>query len=382
MFRFSQTSYPVGIDISDTSIKLFQLTKVGDKIKTQAINKIDLAPGIVDEADIVKIDELVKAIKQLIATPKYGTITSREVVACLPENKTFTKLIELEQTPNDLTEMVKIEMEKHIPLPIEEIYYDWQIISTQNTKQSILLGAAPRTIVDAYTNLFDSCGLSLSALELESTAICRALIPEPKKGDKTNQQNTRYAILDIGAKRASLIFFAGQTVLFSVSLPFSSDEVTHKIAENLNISPEQAEKAKIICGLDETKAHGIVKEILAEAIIALIQKIKDTIAFYQSHFPKTGSIQQIYLCGGGSNIENLDKILEEKLGIKTSIATPLAQITDRPEKINKALTETYQLKLGLKNSDSNQELIATKHSELIFTTAIGLALRNIILDEM
>jgi type IV pilus assembly protein PilM len=381
MLLSNSSEFPIGLDISDFSLKLVQLNKAGESFSIQAINKIDLPAGVIDDGEIKNREELVKYLKNLIEKPKYGKISSHEVTACLPENKTFVKLIEVDNGPNDLKETIMAEMEKHIPMPIDEIYFDWQIISKDQNKNLVLLGAAPRQIVDDYTNIFDELGLSVFALEIESSAICRALLPEEGSRFKDGQQKN-YAVLDIGAKRTSMILYAHKTILFTVSLPISGEAVTKNIADNLKIDRDQAERAKIICGLDEQKAEGVIREILGSQINELVRKIKEIISYYETHFPGHGPISSIYLCGGGANIENIDKILADSLGLQVALGDPLLNIKDNHEKINQLFSETYSLALSGDKKSQDDDMIYTQNSSLAFSTAIGLGLRGLFIDEL
>jgi len=128
MFIVNKSPYPVGLDISDLSLKLVQLNKIGDKIKIQAVGRTELEPGLIKNGVIRNKVKVIKAINKLLANPNIGKISSNEVVACLPEEKTFIKLIEIKKSLNDINEKIETEIEKHIPLPIDKIYYDWQII--------------------------------------------------------------------------------------------------------------------------------------------------------------------------------------------------------------------------------------------------------------
>lgn len=380
MLLSNNSEFPIGLDISDFSLKLVQLNKAGESFSIQAINKVDLPAGIIDDGEIKNREELINHLKMLIEKPKFGKVSSHEVTACLPENKTFVKLIEIDNGPNDLRETIMAEMEKHIPMPIDEIYFDWQIVNKDQGKNLVLLGAAPRQIVDDYTNIFDELGLSVFALEIESSAICRALLPEEGNAFKGEQQKN-YAILDIGAKRTSMIVYARKTILFTVSLPISGEAVTMNIADNLKIDRDQAERAKIICGLDEQKAEGVIREILGSQIGELVSRIKEIINYYETHFPGQGPISNICLCGGGSNIENIDKILEESLGLQVVLGDPLLNIKDDHEKINQLFSETYSLALG-SEKNQNDDLTYTQNSSLAFATAIGLGLRGLFIDEL
>lgn len=353
MILTKNSNYPVGLDISDLSLKLVQLDKNGDKIKIQALSKLDLAQGIIENGEIKNRAELVKSIKKIISEPIYGKISSEEVVACLPESKTFIKLIEIQKTPNNLNDIICHEIEKHVPMSIDEIYSDWQIIDTAGDKYSALIGAAPKNIVNQYTEILSEAKLYPTALEVEPIPICRCLLKQELGGN--------FGIIDIGAKHTCMIFYSGNTILFTMSMPVSGEEITSKIMQALNLPKNQAEKAKIICGLDESKANGVIRKILADTIENLVGKIKEAIVFYENYFGSRGKLNKILLCGGGSDIPDLGKIISEKISVETILSDVLTNLSEPKNKFNEILKQ--------KNSSS-------------FATAVGLALRGIFIDEL
>lgn len=383
MFFRSSSNFPLGLDISDLSLKLVQLNKRGDRITVQAINKIDIPKGLIEDGEIKNKEEVIKFINQLFSDSKFGKVTSTEIIACLPESKTFIKLIEVENSPNDLSELIKLEMEKNIPMAIEEIYYDWQIVKHLPDKKLILIGAAPQNIVNQYTTLIDEAGYSLAALEIESIAICRCLLKE-ESFKYTEDKKVNYGIIDIGAKRTSMAIYSTNTILFTVSMPISGEKITEKISKTLKIDLDQAEKAKIICGLDENKAQGIIKNIILETLQELTDKIKEAIRFYEYHYPDNGKLDKLIICGGGANVINIDNILKEALGLDVVFGNPLVNLTENEEEISQIFNETYNIDPDqLKNKKKLKEMPAvTQNSKLNFSTAIGLALRGIFVDEL
>lgn len=385
MFFNNNSTYPVGLDISDLSLKLVQLNRQGDKIKIQAIGKTDLPSGLIEDGEIKNKDKVINEINKLISNPGYGKVTSNEIIACLPETKTFIKLIEIAKTPNPLSEIIEGEIEKHVPMAIEEIYYDWQIIENKPDKQRVLIGAAPLDIVNQYINLLDGAKLSTTALEIEPISLCRALLAEEKPKFK-GQPNNNYGIIDIGAKRTSMTIYSKNTILFTLSMPISGEKITKNIAETLKIELKQAEKAKIICGLDKGKAQGIIKNILSGMIEELIKKINEAIEFYQNHYPGNGPLNKILLCGGGANIKNLSEIIGQATAVEVKKGNALINLAELSENFSKILTETHKLKADFikdKNNGGGEKIISVaQDTSLTYATAIGLALRGIFIDEI
>jgi type IV pilus assembly protein PilM len=239
------------------------------------------------------------------------------------------------------------EIPRHIPLNIEDIYFDWQIIGDfkPGHVSEILIGAAPKKMVDDYSDILKTARLIPLALEIEAAPITRCLINEEiKDGPRV--------IIDMGAIRTGFILYNNKTVQFSVSLPISGNQITEKIASALKLDLKKAEKAKITCGLDEKKCAGAIKKVLISTVNNLINKIDETIDFYQEHFQTKGEIKKIILTGGGSNLINIDKIIADKMKIPVVLGNPLTKIAA----IDKSISLT-PVKLQS------------------FSTAIGLALR-------
>lgn len=377
MFGFTNKKNTIGLDISDLNLKAVQLNKFGKKIKIQGLGRIDLPKGIIERGSIKDPQVVAAALTNLLSKPLHGSFTSNQIVVSLPETRTFIKLITVEKGANSLEAILESEIEKYIPLNISEMYYDYQIIGSSNDEYRILIGAAPKHIVDQYINLIKIAKLEVSAIEIEAMSICRSLLPEesPKFEGKLESS---YGIIDIGAKRTSLIVYSRGSIVFTLSMPISGEEITERIAGTLEITRDQAEKAKIICGLDKNNARGIIHEILNDMIQDLTGRLSDTFDFYNKNYPDLPPIKKLLICGGGSNIKNLPDILASALNIEVAKCDPFVNINDSEENFGKSLIETHNLK-NEKVSNLNYKLSTKQSSGLSYVTAIGLAERNFFL---
>ncbi len=364
MFILNKSSYPIGLDISDLSLKLVQLNKLGDKIKTQAIGKIDLPAGLIENGEIKNKKEVVKAINKLVANPSVGDVSSNEVVACLPEEKTFLKLVEIEKSLNNTEKRIQKEIKKHIPMSLDEIYYDWQIIEDLPKRKLVLIGASPKKLVDQYTDVLEAAKLSVVALESEPIAICRSLLTEEHSKYK-GKYDKNYGIIDIGGSNACLIVYSKKTILFTASMPISGEEITKEIANTLKIKRDDAEKIKMSYSLGKDGEDKKIKNIISKMVSDLTEKNTKAINFYNNHFSNWGPIEKIILCGGGANIKDLDKIIQKNTGIETVTGDVLINLSEKRKKVLKFLNR----------EDINKK--PTQDKSLSFSTAIGLALRGI-----
>lgn len=375
----SNSQYPIGLDISDSSLKLVQLNKRRNIFKIQAIGKMDFPEKLLDKGEVINKETLIKAIKAITEKPQYGKVSSNEAIVCLPESKTFIKLIQVEKTPNAIENIIEAEIEKHVPMAISDVYYDWQVIGSTRHHQLVLTGVAPKKTINQYTKIMEEAGLSVVAFEIESIAICRSLLAEERKKFKGEAKN--YLILDIGATRTGLTVYSKNTILFTISIPISGNEITSRIAESLKIETVQAEKAKLICGLDEEKAQGVVKDILSGVIEDLAAKINEAMNFYDSHFPDRGPINQIILGGGGANIKKLNKIITDKLNINTVIGDPFMNLDGAKDDFTKILNSIRHAETVKKYKEKDKPSSLNNDFKTTFSTAIGLSLRSLFLEE-
>lgn len=333
-----------GLDISGRALRCVYLKKEGKKITVNSFGEIRLANGIIENGEIKKPDLLAKEIEKLLRLANGGRIATKDVIAVLPEPKTFVKVMTTANVQTEISELVKEEIKNHIPFSPDEIYLDWQVIYQNQKTIKLLVGAAPKDIVDSYTSALEKSGLTPQSLEIEALAITRSLVPEEDIKPKI--------IIDFGAIRTGLIVYDQQAVQFTVSLPISGRKITETISQSLKLEWMKAEKAKIICGLDKTKCEGALLKILMGAINQLTTHIKKAIIFYQTNFSGANPIAEIIICGGGANFSQIDKVLAEKLNLPVRIGNPLTKITP------------------------SKKISIPDNKILSYTTAIGLALGN------
>lgn len=373
----NEKNFPIGLDFSDYSVKFVQLKKKGEKIIVSSLGKVDLAKGLIENGDILKPKEIQEALKKLFEKPIYGPKPIfDEAIVSLPEGKTFIKVIEIDKSANKITDLIEPEMEKYIPYQIAELYYDWQIADENMQKYWVQIGAAPKTAVNAYIDLLKDLKITPVAFEIESQSISRSLLIEETPSYKKSPISNNYLIIDLGAKHSSLFAYAKNSILFDISLPLSGDQITDTVAKTLQLSEEQAEKAKIIVGLDKEKANGIIFTILSDRINNLIKKIEESLDYFTYHYPTYGKINKIILCGGGANIISLDTIISRALKIEVIKGDPLANLDKSSfAEITKSLTETHRMSITA--GQVQNDLQVDQNTSLSYCPAIGLALRGI-----
>lgn len=346
MSFFSTSEIAFGLDISDQSLRLAQLSKSGKKIKLQSYNEVKLPSGCLINGEIKDAKLFAATLNKLMKT-KFGRgELSREAIIALPEAETFLKSLEIEvENKEDLAEQIKAVLPQSLPMDLDELYWDWQIAKKTGNKYQVVVGASPKKIVDDYLKIFSETGIVPVVLEIEAAAIARLLI-------EYNKEEEAQIFIDIGHSRTGLFLYDG-TVKFTISLPISGKQINETIAESLDLSLEQAEEAKIVCGLDGKKCQGAILELLTPTIEDLAKQILNAVNFYYENFPDPQEIKKITLCGGGANTANICQLLEQATEIKT------------------ARSEAFKL---IRNPN---KVFFTEDKSQSFVTTLGLGLRGL-----
>ncbi len=360
-----------GLDISDLSLKIIKLKKVRRTFNLVSFGEEEISPGIIKRGVIKDEEQLSKIIKESLTKIKGEKLKTEYVAVSLPEEEAFLQVIQMPQMAvEDLKSAVIYEAENYIPLPIDQVYLDSQIIPPiQNHLDhfDVLLAALPKKIVDSYLSCFKKSGLQPIYFEIESSAIARSLI----KGGATNYPAL---LIDLGATRTSFIVFAGKAVRFTSSIPVSSSNFTEIIAKNLGVGLTEAESLKIKYGLEEKiqlkiknektlrkVERGKIFEALVPALVDLTQQIKRHLEYYQTHAfhehlpPNDKGVGKIFLCGGGANLKGLPELLALEFKIPVELGNPWVNILPENEKSTSKLSFEESLR---------------------YTTALGLALRG------
>jgi type IV pilus assembly protein PilM len=344
MALFESTNEGLGLDIGTSDIKAVWLKKSKGLIRLMAYNTLAIPSDIFSKNSIAKKDNLALSIRKLLAKSKLQPITIEKVNCALPEIMSFIKTIKLPKMPDEeLENALRWETKQFVPLPIDKVYWDWQIINRVRNKQEIFLAVAPQQIVNDFYEVIAKAGLIMDSLEVEPLAIIRALI---------GKQIAKKCILiaDIGSQTSNFSIFENGSIRFTHNTLIGGRAQTEILAKYFNIDFAKAEELKVNLPRN-SQSQNQIKKVLAPLLNNIADEIKRSIGFYEEQFRK--KIDLILLCGGGANLLDIEKYLSRALNMKVEIGNPWTNVTIYPLKI------------------------VPRDEIPIYTEAIGLALRNI-----
>lgn len=351
---FNSYNKAFGLDVSDLSVKVFELNERGRRKKISGFGIASIPRGSVVNGDIINKENTIRAIKKALEISRPKKIRLKRVICALPETKVFLRILNVpKMNEKELGEAIKWEIEANIPLPIDQVYFDWQMLDKnfndpKDGKISVLVVAVAQKTVSQILEVMKEAGLKVVGLDVESLAQTRSLINQEKEKDKTN------LLIDFGDRVAGFIFTIGKTPCFTSNIPLSSQSITDAIVSGLGISMDEAEKMKIEYGIGNFSEPDIIFKATKPVLDSLAAEIENSIDFYLTSLKYSKEVNKIIIFGGGSNTKNLVSYLSKKLGREIVIGDPQVNFNQS------------------KPSDDLKKEEASHYS-----TAIGLALRGL-----
>jgi type IV pilus assembly protein PilM len=256
----------------------------------------------------------------------------------------FTRVIELPKLDlKDIEEAIKYEMDQSIPIPSDDLYFDWKKIDESKDKLIVLLAAAPKSIINSYVQLFELLKMEPAALEMSMAAIARSMI-------SNKNQVEPVLILDLGDRSSNIAVF-DSNLKVTGSHPIGGGTIKELISTALSKSDKEA-ALLVRSGIEkETEASKIIKN----EVDKLITEAKRTIDYYEDKNVDS-KVKKILVCGGLGFLPGLTKYLAEKLKLEATVGNPWVNISVYPLKpVPKEEAPGYAAAIGLALRGINHE---------------------------
>ncbi|MBI4215299.1 MAG: pilus assembly protein PilM [Parcubacteria group bacterium] len=371
----------LGIDIGGQLIKVVELSNYNGRPKLYtygiAERKNIISKGDKQEENLEETALIIKALC------KQAKVSSDRVVTALPSFDVFSSILSIPEVgQKDLGSAVLWEAKKLLPMPLEEMIIDWQVLNIANPEAvagavkneekvkersilkikkkeekhlKVLLTAAPKPLSLKYINIFKHAGLNLLSLETETVAMVRSLLGNDK---------SLALIVDVGAVNTNIAVVDQGIPILNRGVDVGGVNVTRVFEQILNIPFETAEQFKR--DLANFMAGGAgsaeIPKDIELALSPIINEIRYIVSLLQTQgtemtlaLHENGRLEKIILTGGSAWLPYFADHLVKNFDVPTYIGDPWARVI-YPEDLKPILED-----IGPK-----------------FAIAIGLAMREIL----
>lgn len=312
-----------GLEIGHGSMKVMQVD-VAEPAKTAAKRSLPRLTGYgftsFDTASqkdgvIVQPEIVAKAALELFRNHLIGDITTRRVAIAIPAYRTFTRSLRLPNLKQkELDEAVQLEAEQYIPLPLEELYLDYEIIGQVEDSIELFAVATPRNIVDSYLDLAQMLGLETVLIEPTLGSLGRLFSLD-------SQSDIPAIIINLGAVSSDISIFDSQ-MLITGTVQGGGEDFTKSIKDKLGVSLPEAALIKTRYGLSVSKKQAEIQQALEPILQEIVKEIRRMVRYYGERYGTKRPLEQVITLGGGANMPGLVEYLTATLHLSVRHSDP------------------------------------------------------------
>lgn len=307
----------IGLDISQTGMKVMSIDR--KKQLVTGYGSIDLDPVKVQRSLDGDDSYLQENLIELIEKNLVGTLVSNHVALGIPAGRTFTRTFTLPSSEErKLKSAVELEVEQYIPIPLANLYVDYEIIERTKKQLTVLMCAVPRKIVDLCIKLTEKAGLRVCLVESSVSAVARLL-------ESTEEGHLPTVIVDIGPANTDIAILDG-SIRIAGSLNVGGNTFTLEIAKHLKVPLENAHQLKVLHGLSAGSRQQKITSALTPTLERIIGETRKVMRYYDERLSDHRKLEQILIVGGGANVPGIGDYFTNKLVMPARVASPWQQL--------------------------------------------------------
>ncbi|RMF86668.1 MAG: type IV pilus assembly protein PilM, partial [Nitrospinota bacterium] len=229
---------------------------------------------------------------------KAGTI-----ISAIPAQSVILRTLELPfSDERKIREVIRYELEPHIPYPVEEVIVDFCILERQERGAKVLVAAVSKEVVADHLSLLQEAGIEPEIVDLELFGDLNtyfALYPS-EKGEEV------VGLVNVGASKTTLKVVQGKRLLLARSISKGGNFITEAIQKKLHLSFAEAEEKKLTEG--ETAE---VFAVIQTALATLAKELEYTFFSYMARAGEERELQAIVLSGGGARTPGISEFFSQ-----------------------------------------------------------------------
>jgi len=335
-------SRTIGLDIDRGALKAVQTVRSAGAYTLRHVGYHRLPPDAIVEGEVADADLLAAEIKEFWSSHSFK---GKSVVLGVANARVVVRLLDFPRMQEeDLRSAITFEVQDHIPMSLDEAVLDYVVLGPQQEGSDldrILVVAAHREMIKAYTSAVRAGGLKPAGIDVKALALTRSALPD------TFFDEGATLLIDVGTELTNLVVTQGGTPTLTRFIPSGLDRFVEAVSEAADLPAEHAEKEalnpRVGLGSDPESEEGgadqsqseedfdpalvyDVRRGLEEAVQALAEDLHRSIEYHHSQ-PGTREVSQVFVSGEGALIPGIGGYLGELLGVATRRASPVEKLS-------------------------------------------------------
>jgi len=307
----------IGLDIGNTDMKIMSIDISRQFVTGYGV--MDLDPSQIKRTLDGEGDYLLTSLQTLLERKLVGTLLSDQVVLGIPTSRTFSRTftvpVSAEQT---LKDAVALEVGQYIPLPINLLYVDYEVIERNKDTLTVIMSAVPRILIDKVLAACETVGLTVAMIEPTINAVARVL-------HSTEEGYLPTVIVDIGATNTDIAVLDG-SVRITGGITTGGNTFTLNIAKKLGVTLENAHQLKVLNGLSPGPKQSKIEAALKPSLKSIVTETRKVIRYYNERLSSERRLEQVLVVGSGSNVPGIGDFFTNELVMPARTANPWQEL--------------------------------------------------------
>lgn len=314
--------HAIGIDLGATCVRaaILALDTTGGRpsVTVHGVGSVALPPGAVVNGAVNEQVAVTRALKELWDSNGFNC---RKVILGVANPQAVVRPLKIPNlNAQQRAKALPFQAQEVIALPLDEVILDYAQVGEPDPETGMLTGlliATPRGPVLAAVEAVERAGLTVARVDLSSFGALRSIADE---------HLLVQAVIDLGAHLSSIVIHDHGVPQLVRTVARGGQQLTDLLVETLNLSEEDAERAKCETGL--TGQRDSTSMALEAGIRPLLTEIRSSINYFRAG--SDGAVLEgISLTGGGSGLPGLAEALTSQNGVPTTVVAPMQHVRNR-----------------------------------------------------
>jgi type IV pilus assembly protein PilM len=302
------------IDIGNNSLKALQLSAERGVVEVIGFDNIQHGKILTGSGiGAAERDELIALSFRRFASQ--NDLGKDDVIVSVPSQNSFARFVNLPPVePKRIPEIVKFEAVQQIPFDINDVQWDWQLMTeTDSAESKVGIFAIKNEVVSSALEHFGRENVQVGYVQMAPMALYNYVLYDrpdlvTAAGEKKGQA---IVVLNIGAENTDLVVCTRSTV-WQRCILIGGNAFTRAIADAFKLDFEKAEKLKRTAPMSKYARQ--IFQAMKPVFTDLASEVQRSLGFYNSSNPNT-KLSKIIALGGGTKLRGLLKYLQQSVQI-------------------------------------------------------------------
>lgn len=306
------------LDIGTTAVRVVQLSRNN---KDWSLVKYATVPIDIKVSSSDAPDDQRKLGEIIMTAVNQSGIKTHDVALGIPSNKMFATVVDMPNlTQEELTATIKYQAEQYIPMSLDEAKVDWALLGkspNDATKNEVLLASVANNFSEARLDLIEGLGLNVVAIEPDSLAISRSLLP--------SNDASAHLIVEVGDVATDIIMTYADAPRLIRSVQIGMQSFVKAASQNLNVQPQQAAQFIAKFGLQSDKLEGQIFRSLQSNMDQFVAEVTKSVKFFQTRYQNI-QLNSMILSNYGVTVPGFAQYVSERVGLRAEQGNPWQRV--------------------------------------------------------